>query len=121
MVAGYSAMSAMDADKGLWYAIPAMLATSVFVNGANGTVYAVLPIIKRRLTGQIAGIAGAYGNVGSVVFLLILSSTAPAWLFLSIAAAAAVTLLLVLLFFQEPRGAIAEVLPDGSVTMIEVR
>jgi NNP family nitrate/nitrite transporter-like MFS transporter len=121
MVAGYSAMSTMDTDKGLWYAIPVMLATSVFVNGANGTVYAVLPIIKRRLTGQIAGIAGAYGNVGSVVFLLILSFTAPAWLFLSVAASAAVTLLLVLMFFREPQGAIAEVLPDGSVTMIEVR
>jgi NNP family nitrate/nitrite transporter-like MFS transporter len=101
--------------------MPIMLATSVFVNGGNGTVYAVLPIIKRRLTGQIAGIAGAYGNVGSVVFLLILSFATPAWLFLSIAAAAAVTLILVLLFFREPEGAIAEVLPDGTVTMIEVK
>jgi NNP family nitrate/nitrite transporter-like MFS transporter len=121
MVVGYIVMSRMSADMGLWFAIPVMLATSVFVNGGNGTVYAVLPIIKRRLTGQIAGIAGAYGNVGSVLFLLVLSFTSPAWLFLSIAAAAAVTLVAVLLFFQEPEGAIAEVMPDGSITMISVR
>jgi NNP family nitrate/nitrite transporter-like MFS transporter len=114
-------MAVMDAAKGLWFAIPVMLATSIFVNGANGTVYAVLPIIKRRLTGQIAGIAGAYGNVGSVIFLLILSFASPAWLFLSISAAAAVTLLAVIAFFREPDRAIAEILPDGTVTMIEVK
>lgn len=121
MVAGYAVMSWMSAETGLWFAVPVMLATSVFVNGANGTVYAVLPIIKRRLTGQIAGIAGAYGNVGSVLFLLVLSVSTPSWLFLSISAASAVTLVAVLLFFREPEGAIAEVMPDGSVTMIDVR
>lgn len=121
MVAGYAVMSWMSAETGLWFAVPVMLATSVFVNGANGTVYAVLPIIKRRLTGQIAGIAGAYGNVGSVLFLLVLSISTPSWLFLSISAASAVTLVAVLLFFREPEGAIAEVMPDGSVTMIDVR
>lgn len=121
MVAGYAVMSRMSAETGLWFAVPVMLATSVFVNGANGTVYAVLPIIKRRLTGQIAGIAGAYGNVGSVLFLLVLSISTPSWLFLSISAASAVTLVAVLLFFREPEGAIAEVMPDGSVTMIDVR
>ncbi len=121
MVIGYVVMSYMTADMGLWFAIPVMLITSIFVNGANGTVYAVLPIIKRRLTGQIAGIAGAYGNVGSVLFLLVLSFSTPAWLFLSIAAASAVTLLAVLLFFREPGDAIAEIMPDGSVTMIQVR
>lgn len=121
MVVGYAVMSVMDAAKGLWFAIPVMLATSVFVNGANGTVYAVLPIIKRRLTGQIAGIAGAYGNVGSVIFLLVLSFASPSWLFLSISVAAAVTLIAVIAFFREPDRAIAEILPDGTVTMIEVK
>lgn len=121
MIAGYAVMSWMSSETGLWFAIPVMLATSVFVNGANGTVYAVLPIIKRRLTGQIAGIAGAYGNVGSALFLLVLSVSTPSWLFLSISAASAVTLVAVLLFFREPEGAIAEVMPDGSVTMIDVR
>lgn len=120
MIAGYIVMSRM-ADMSLYLAIPLMLVTSIFVNGANGTVYAVLPIIKRRLTGQIAGLAGAYGNVGSVLFLLVFGLTGPTMLFLSIAAAAAVTLVAVLFFFREPEGAIAEVMPDGTIAMIQVK
>lgn len=120
MAIGYIAMSFMDEAKGLWYAIPVMIATSIFVNAGNGTVYAVLPIIKRRLTGQIAGLAGAYGNVGSVVFLLLLSFGTPSVLFLAIAASSVFTLAMVAVFFTEPKGVIAEVLPDGSLTMIEV-
>jgi MFS transporter, NNP family, nitrate/nitrite transporter len=121
MVIGYGLMSQLSASRGVLVAVTAMLATSIFVNGANGTVYAVLPIIKRRLTGQIAGIAGAYGNVGSVAFLLVLSFSSPSYLFLSIAVASAVTLVLVLLCFREPESAIAEVMPDGTVTMIDVK
>ena len=32
--------------------------------GRNGAVYAVVPLVKKRVTGQIVGSAGAYGNVG---------------------------------------------------------
>ena len=121
MVAGYCAMAFMDGSRGLAFALAAMLLTSIFVNSANGTVYAVLPIIKRRLTGQIAGLAGAYGNVGSVLFLLVFSVGGASALFLSIAACAGVALVVVLAFFREPEGAIAEVMPDGAVMMISVR
>ena len=121
MVVGYGCMSQLKADWNLYLAVAVMVFTSIFVNGANGTVYAVLPIIKRRLTGQIAGIAGAYGSVGSVAFLLVLSFTAPSYLFISISIASAITLIMVLAFFLEPEGAIAEVMPDGTVTMIEVK
>jgi NNP family nitrate/nitrite transporter-like MFS transporter len=40
--------------------------------------------------------------------------------FLVIAGAAVVTLVIVVLFLDEPEGHMAEVLPDGTVQMIEV-
>ena len=63
--------------------------------------------------------AGAYGNVGAVCFLTVLSFVTPQIFFLVIAAAAIVTLLAVM-FLDEPQGSMVEVLPDGTVQMIEV-
>lgn len=93
---------------------------SLFVNAGNGAVFAVIPLVKRRLTGQIAGMAGAYGNVGGVTFLTVLSFVEPQIFFLVIAAFAVVTLAAVAFFLEEPKGHMAEILPDGTVQMIEV-
>jgi NNP family nitrate/nitrite transporter-like MFS transporter len=76
-------------------------------------------LIKRRLTGQIAGMSGAYGNVGSVAFLTVLAFVTPATFFLVIAATA-VMALVVVQFLDEPAGQIAEIMPDGTVQMIDV-
>ncbi|MCD8485371.1 MAG: NarK family nitrate/nitrite MFS transporter [Desertifilum sp.] len=46
---------------------------SFFVMAAEGATYAIVPLIKRRVTGQIAGNVGAYGNVGAVAYLTIYS------------------------------------------------
>jgi NNP family nitrate/nitrite transporter-like MFS transporter len=62
---------------------------------------------------------GAYGNVGAVCFLTVLSFVSPQSFFLVIAGAAIVTLVAVQ-FMDEPEGAMAEVLPDGTVQLIEV-
>lgn len=51
---------------------------SLFVQGTNGAVYAVVPLVKKRVSGQISGLVGAYGNVGALVFItasLYVSST----------------------------------------------
>jgi NNP family nitrate/nitrite transporter-like MFS transporter len=79
----------------------------------------MVPLIQRRLTGQIAGMAGAYGNVGGVVFLTVLAAVEPQFFFLVIAGTALLTLLAVSCL-DEPKGAMAEVLPDGTVQLIEV-
>ena len=42
---------------------------SVFAQAGNGAVYAIVPLVKKRVSGQIAGMVGAYGNVGGIVFL----------------------------------------------------
>lgn len=117
---GYLAMSYMGQATGVAFAVLATFLCSLFVNAGNGAVYAMLPLIKRRLTGQIAGIVGAFGNVGGVLFLT-LYSFAPTQMFFVIgAASAALGLVLICLLVEEPKGQISEVMPDGSVTMIDV-
>ncbi|MGH9225103.1 MAG: MFS transporter [Acidimicrobiales bacterium] len=71
---------------------------SVFVQGGNGAVFAMVPLVRRQVGGQIAGIAGSYGNVGGITFSLLLFFTVDAahpggdtrLLFLTIAVCAAV-------------------------------
>ncbi len=120
LAAGYTAMSTITADIPLALTVLFLIGCSMFVNAGNGAVYAVVPLIKRRMTGQIAGMVGAYGNVGGVIFLTVLSFVAPQAFFLTIAAAALFTLACVLLFLREPEGQMAEILPDGTVQMIDV-
>ncbi|MGH8513691.1 MAG: MFS transporter, partial [Gammaproteobacteria bacterium] len=85
----------------------------------TGAVFAMVPLIQRRLTGQIAGMTGAYGNAGGVAFLTVLSFASPQIFFLAIAATA-LAVLVAISFLEEPKGAMAEVLPDGTVQLIEV-
>jgi len=95
------------------------MACSCFVSGGCGAVYAIVPLIKRRMTGQIAGMVGAYGNVGGVLFLTILSFVTPA-VFFTIIAAVALSVLIAVQFIDEPKGHMAEVQEDGTVEMIEL-
>lgn len=93
----------------------------IFSKAGSGAVYAMVPLIQRRLTGQIAGMSGAYGNVGGVTFLTVLAIVSTPQFFLTIASTAAVILGFILLFLKEPSGQMAEVLPDGTVQLIEVK
>ena len=63
---------------------------------------------------------GAYGNVGAASFLLVKSFFAPSIFFAVIAISCVVVFGLLLIFMDEPKGKIAEILPDGTVTYIEV-
>ena len=117
---GYIAMSQIDSSFPLVLAVIITMCCSFFVQAGEGAVFAMVPIIKRRMTGQIAGMVGAYGNVGAVLFLPVLSFVSPQIFFMTIAGAAIVTLVAVALFLDEPGGQMAEVLPDGTVEMIDV-
>jgi NNP family nitrate/nitrite transporter-like MFS transporter len=101
-------------------AVLVTMGCSFFVQSGEGAVFAMVPLVKRRLTGQVAGMTGAYGNVGAVLYLTILSFVSPQIFFLVLTAAALVTMGLVYLWLEEPGGHMAEVLPDGTVQMIEV-
>ena len=118
---GYFGMSFITSDTWLPLAVALVMACSFFVQSGEGAVFAIVPLIKRRLTGQIAGQVGAYGNVGAVVFLTVLSFVSPQTFFLVIGAFGLVALLSTLLFLKEPEGHMAEVLPDGTVELIKVK
>ena len=120
MVAAYLVLSQVNATYWLPTVVAITMVCSLLGQAGSGAVFAVIPLIKRRMTGQIAGMVGAYGNVGGVVFLTVLSFVAPKIFFLTIAGAAIVTLIAVLMFLEEPSGRMAEVLPDGTVEMIDV-
>lgn len=117
---GYYLLSLITSEWSIYLALAAVIFSSLFVNAGNGAVFAIIPLVKRRLTGQIAGMAGAYGNVGAVIFLTILSFVATEVFFIVIAIFAAVVLVLITFFLDDPQDQMVEVLPDGTVKMIEV-
>ena len=119
MALGFALLAQVTAGWPVALALLATLACSFFVSAGNGAVFAVVPLVQRRMTGQIAGMTGAYGNVGGVAFLTVLSFVGYSTFFLVIAGTAAVALA-ALFYLDEPHGHMAEVREDGSVELIEV-
>ncbi|MEJ2762551.1 NarK family nitrate/nitrite MFS transporter [Photobacterium sp. MCCC 1A19761] len=119
LAAGYFLMGQVDGSWPVWLAVAAAMACSFFVQSGEGAVFATVPLIKRRMTGQIAGMTGAYGNVGAVCYLTILSFVDYSTFFYVIAATAVIGFV-TLLMMEEPSGQIAEINEDGSVTLIDV-
>ncbi|MGI2169392.1 NarK family nitrate/nitrite MFS transporter [Shewanella sp. MF05960] len=116
---GYLSVAQIDSSWSLPLAVVVVMACSFFVQGGEGAVFAAVPLIKRRLTGQIAGMTGAYGNVGAVFFLTVYSMVSTQTFFYVIAVSA-VFGFITLFFMNEPKGHIAEVNEDGEVTLISV-
>jgi len=116
---GYFSVAQIDSSWNLPVAVVVVMACSFFVQGGEGAVFAAVPLIKRRLTGQIAGMTGAYGNVGAVFFLTVYSMVSTQ-MFFYVIAISAVFGFVTLLFMSEPKGHIAEVNEQGEVTLISV-
>ncbi|TXS95418.1 NarK family nitrate/nitrite MFS transporter [Parahaliea maris] len=119
LAVGYLVLAQVDSGWWLPAAVIATMACSFFVQAGEGAVFAMVPLIKRRMTGQIAGMVGAFGNVGAVVYLTALTFVDASTFFMIIAASAGVCFLIVQ-FVEEPEGQMQEVLPDGSVQLIDV-
>ena len=92
----------------------------IFTKAGSGAVYAMVPLIQRRMTGQIAGMTGAFGNVGAVIFLTTNSLVTYDQFFMFIGSVSAIVFALIVIFLDEPKGQIAEIMPDGTVEMIDV-
>lgn len=119
LMVGYGLMSQIGSTWPVALAVIATMCCSFFVQAGEGAVFATVPLIKRRLTGQIAGMVGAYGNTGAVIFLTVLTFVDPSTFFMVIAASAAVALAAVQ-FLDEPKGHIAEIDEKGEVQLIKV-
>lgn len=61
-------MSQINAGMWLPLSIFLTMCCAFFVFGGAGATFGIAPLIKRRVTGQIAGNVGAYGSVGSVMY-----------------------------------------------------
>ena len=70
---GYLLMSRISGSWPLPLVIALTMCCAFFVFGGAGATFGIAPLIKRRVTGQIAGNIGAYGSVGSVIYTTIYS------------------------------------------------
>ncbi|KMP10910.1 peptide ABC transporter substrate-binding protein [Candidatus Nitromaritima sp. SCGC AAA799-C22] len=90
---GYGLMSRINSGWPLWEVVAMAIGCSMFLQAGNGACFAVVPLIRRDLTGKMAGLAGAYGNVGAVAFLTVFSFVGARGFFSTIAVYAAFVLL----------------------------
>jgi MFS transporter, NNP family, nitrate/nitrite transporter len=119
LAVGYFGLARITSDWPLLLSVLATVACSFCVQACCGAVFAMVPLVKRRMTGQIAGMVGAYGNVGGVLFLTVLSFASYATFF-AVIGASSLLALLAAQFLDEPRGSMAEVLEDGTVQLLEI-
>ncbi len=105
---GFLLMGLMNSQWPLMIAVVITIFCSVFVQGAEGATFGIIPSIKRRITGQISGMAGAYGNVGAVFYLTIFTMVTPSQFFFIIAGGALVSFAVCFFWLKEPEGAFAE-------------
>lgn len=68
-------LSRMSSEWPLWGGIALIALASVFIQGGNGAVFAMAPLVAKRVGGQIAGLAGAYGNLGGLLMGAVLFFT----------------------------------------------
>jgi MFS transporter, NNP family, nitrate/nitrite transporter len=118
LISRYSGQMNPDGDpilvpmyNGTWWLVVSVLITmfaSLFVQGAEGATFAMIPSIKKEMTGRIAGMAGAYGNVGAVTYLFILSMVDAKMFFYILAAGAAISFLWCLFALKEPECAFTD-------------
>ncbi|MBE9070079.1 MFS transporter, partial [Leptolyngbya cf. ectocarpi LEGE 11479] len=102
---------------------------SFFVQAGEGSTFAIVPLVKRRVTGQIAGNVGAFGNVGAVAYLTLYSLLPEGDIgnirfFQTLGVASLIVAFMCLFILEEPKGSFAEahegeeevapVVPDGS-------
>lgn len=113
--AGALLMGLMDSTWPLIIAVIITMSFSFFVQGAEGATFGIVPSIKRRLTGQISGMAGAYGNVGAVFYLFIFMFVDASTFFFFIAAGAFISWIVCYFWLKEPEGGFGDEYVISSV------
>ena len=121
ITASYIILGFVDQSWPVWLVVGITVFAGIFSKAGSGAVFAMVPLVQRRMTGQVAGMAGAYGNVGAVTFLTVNSMVDYDQFFLFIGIVATVVFALIVLYLEEPKGQMAETLPDGTVQLIDVK
>jgi len=113
----------VPAFGGVGWLVAAVVITmfaSIFVQGAEGSTFAVIPMVNKRMTGQIAGMAGAYGNVGAVIYLVIYSLVDARTFFFILAAGAAASFVITLFLLEDPERSHDDDIDDSKIERLGV-
>ncbi|WP_439561434.1 MFS transporter [Roseinatronobacter sp.] len=112
---GFVMMGLLNSSWPLIIAIAITIMCSFFVQGAEGATFGIVPSIKRRVTGQISGMAGAYGNVGAVFYLFVFMFVDASTFFFIIAAGAFISWIVCYIWLKEPEGGFGDEYVISSV------
>jgi NNP family nitrate/nitrite transporter-like MFS transporter len=119
LAVGYLVLSRLTGAWPLGVALAAVLVTSVFAQAGNGAVYAIVPQVRKQVSGQIAGLCGAYGNVGGIVFLTALVFVSPQAVF-AIMGLASLCAFAACRWLVEPRVSLATIDAPASIDLAAV-
>lgn len=105
----YLLFGGVSSNWWLPFAIMLVMLCSFFVQAGEGSTFAIVPLVKRRVTGQIAGNVGAYGNVGAVAYLTLFSllpegQVGNTIFFQTLGVCALIVTFLCWFFLKEPKG-----------------
>jgi NNP family nitrate/nitrite transporter-like MFS transporter len=107
---GFGLMSLLHEQWPVVAAVLLGIGASAFLQGGSGATFAVVPQIAPKVGGQLAGLVGAYGNIGGIVLLFVFLYVTPQHLFLVMGASAVVVGTLVWRFLPDPA-----TVPDPAV------
>lgn len=106
---GYGTLALLTPAWPLTIAVAAILGCSFFVQASEGAAFAIAPFVNPKHSGQIAGMIGAAGNLGSVLFIWLYGMTSARVFFTILGAFALCSFLLCLRYLQEPTTEVADV------------
>lgn len=119
LAGGYCLMALISAEWPIGLAVLVTFLCALFMQAAEGAIFAFVPLVRRAITGEVAGIVGAYGNAGAILFLILLTMQTPAGFFLMLGIGCAILLGLIACL-EEPKTFMTEILPDGTTVKIEL-
>jgi NNP family nitrate/nitrite transporter-like MFS transporter len=105
---GFGLMGMMNSEWPVPMAVVVTIICAMFVTGGCGTTFALVPFVKRRITGNVAGYAGAYGNVAAVIYTSLYVTMTDNEFFLMLGGTAAAVFVFCFFFMKEPAGAFAK-------------
>ncbi|WP_066367254.1 nitrate/nitrite transporter [Neobacillus fumarioli] len=97
----YIGMSFISSEWPIFLAILLTMLCSIFVQAGAGSVFSKVPLIKKKITGQVSGMVGADGNIGGVIFLTILGFVTSSIFFMVIGSTAFLCFVAAI-FLEEP-------------------
>jgi NNP family nitrate/nitrite transporter-like MFS transporter len=117
---GFFAINAISAHWTLGAAMAVVVAVGFFLMAGNGANFCIAPLIRKPLTGQIAGLIGAYGNVGSVMFLAVLTLCGPKVFFVTMGLTGAAAFVACLMLVEPGRETASAAVVERSNPVMEM-